>query len=206
MICTGCDLNNHKAGFSLPIHCILSDGLFFEFFKFDKSQASPFLRGCFSGDPAHLRRGLRLPDFTMMESSTPFIVSLRRACETVFDTMMCAYISGLTAYRGQSKAREQKEGSTRPSFDKWDQAVKSAQHALEKFREAESHRQKGALDSADESVNEGICALQKRYLLSTISMFHSGFLTSIFSTGAVPTHYVSPLIMTGWDDAQVRKG
>jgi len=183
--CDGCDLNNTDAGFSLPIHCILSDGLSFEFFKFDKTQASPFLRGCFSGDPAHLRRGLRLPDFTTTPTPLPFILDLRLACETVFDTMLCAYISGLTAYHGRSKVRGEKQGSKRPSFDKWDEALKSAQDALMICRTAESQRRNGDLDSADASVQEGICALQK-------------------STGAVPTLYVSSLIMTGWDDDRVR--
>jgi hypothetical protein len=44
--CTGCDLNNTKTGFSLPIHCILCDGLSFECFMFEKSRVLPFLRGC----------------------------------------------------------------------------------------------------------------------------------------------------------------
>jgi hypothetical protein len=47
-----CDLNNAKRGFSLPIYCILCDGLSFEFFKFERTTPNPsFFRGCFPGDP-----------------------------------------------------------------------------------------------------------------------------------------------------------
>jgi hypothetical protein len=68
--CTDCELNNAKNGFSSPIHCILSDGLSFEFFKFERADKSRFLRGCFAGDPEPLRRGLELPDFTRGDHSS----------------------------------------------------------------------------------------------------------------------------------------
>jgi len=102
---TGCDLNNTKVGFSSPIYCILCPELSFKFFKFERTRVSPFLRGCIVGDPIHLRRGLRLPDFDAAETSLPFVLRLRRVCETVFDMMLCAYISGLKAFLKRSKGR-----------------------------------------------------------------------------------------------------
>jgi len=100
---TACDLNNTNHGFSLPIHCILSDGLSFEFFKFERTHTPRFLRGCFAGDPVHLRRGLELLDFVKRSTSLPFILELRGVCETIFDMMLCAYISGLQACHKASK-------------------------------------------------------------------------------------------------------
>jgi len=166
---TACDDINTHDGFSLPIHCILCDGLTFEFFKFENWHAAPFLRGCFVGDPEHLRRGLRLPDFTNDPTSLPFILQLRRICETVFDVMLCAYISGLEAHHKQSKGRGEREGSKRPSLDKWDQALAFAQDALKTFREAESQRSRGDVASANASVQEALRALQKRYYLQSSS-------------------------------------
>jgi hypothetical protein len=184
---------------SLPIHCILSDGLSFEFFKFERTHGSRFLRGCIAGDPVHLRRGLHIRDFARTETSLPFILQLRPACETVFDTMLCAYISGLRAYHTSNVDGE----SQGPNFDEWDQALNSAEKALKIFREAESLRRNGDPGYADTSVQEALCALQERYYLqsSPYSILKS---LLCLSTGCIPTIYKSDLIMTGWDDDQVR--
>ena len=117
--------------------------------------------------------------------------------------MLCAYISSLQAYNDGSKGRGEKEGSKSISFDKWDEALTSAQDALMTFREAESHRHNGDLDSADTSVQEALCALQKRYYLDYLHLPQYSLLC--LSSGAVPTRYKTDLIMTGWDDDQVSK-
>ena len=166
--CTGCYEHNTDQGYSLPIHCILSDGLSYEFFKFERTPNPRFFRGCFAGDPKHLRLGLHLGDFTETETSLPFILQLRRACETVFDTMLCAYISGLKAYHTVSEAKGKKTGSKRLSLDGWDDALKSAESALRIFRAAEVLRQNGDLDSADNNVQEALDALQERYFLRSL--------------------------------------
>lgn len=57
--------------------------------------------------------------------------------------------------------------SKKSSFDKWDEALKSAEDALKIFREAESQRHNGDLDSADTCVREALCALQKMYALQS---------------------------------------
>jgi hypothetical protein len=87
------------------------------------------------------------------------------SAETVFDMMLCAYISGLKACHTVSNVKGEKERLKRPSPDGWDQALDSAEKALRIFREAKSLRQKGDPDSADTNTQEALCALQERYLL-----------------------------------------
>ncbi|KAF8346122.1 hypothetical protein F5887DRAFT_1184819 [Amanita rubescens] len=159
---------------SLPIHCVFTDGLTYEFFKFERNP---------DPDPDHLRRGLIVSDYSYMESSLPFILQLRCACETIFDMMLSAYIAGLKAEKGKE------HGSTQDptSLDGWDLALRSADRALAAFRAADVQRERGDLDLADATVDQGLHALQE-------------------STGAVSTFYESNLIMKDWDDAEVRKG
>ena len=146
-----CDLNNTKHGFSLPIYCILCDGLSFEFFKFERMHVPSFLHGCVVGDPRPLRRGLQLPDFDRADTTFPFILHPHPIYETVFDTMLCAYISGLKAY--QSKGSKDMEGLGLG----WDEALKSVEDALATFRKAESQCHNGDLDAADVRIQEGHC-------------------------------------------------
>jgi len=100
--------------------------------------------------------------------------------------MLIGYISGLNAYHERSALTGKREGMKRPSLDGWDRALKSAEDALETFREAESQRKDGVIDSADAKVLTGMRLLRE-------------------STGAVSTVYQSRLIMTGWDDDMVKK-
>ena len=111
----------------------------------------------------HLQRGLKVPDFTSMMTSLPFILQLRCACETIFDMILSAYIAGLKAYYNQSEERGKKHGTKQPSLDGWDQALQWAEHALATFREAECQCKGGDLDSADASVDQALLALQERY-------------------------------------------
>ena len=138
-----------------------------------------------------------------METSRPFIFELRRVCESIFDTMLCAYIAGLKAYFKQSEENGKKQGTKRPSLDGWGRAGKSAELALRRFRDAEDQRHEGNLDYADATVDQAFRALQERYVLR-LSVHRLLFLT-LLSTGAVPTFYCSPLIMNGWDPTEVRK-
>ncbi|KAM6492144.1 hypothetical protein JOM56_011868 [Amanita muscaria] len=184
--CDRCNLENSARGFSLPIHCIFTDGLIYEFFKFERNPKPSFIRGCFPGDPDHLLRGLKVPDYSFMRTTLPFILQLRCACETIFDIMLSAYIAGLKAYYIRSEENGRKQGSKRPSLDGWDRALQSADRALAGFREAAVQRKDGDLDSADATVDQALLALQE-------------------STGAVPTFYRSNLIMKDWDEVEVRK-
>ncbi|KAF8332067.1 uncharacterized protein EI90DRAFT_3123141 [Cantharellus anzutake] len=180
----GCDASNLSHDFSLPIHCIFFDGWSFEFFKYERTPNRTFLRGCFHGDPKHLRRGLEMHDFVRMETPLPWILQFRCICETIFDVMLSAYIAGLKAYNNRLPGKGEKRGLK--SLGKWDQALQSAEDALAVFREAEGLREGGDLDGADTTVDRALLALQE-------------------STSAVPTMYKSGLIMTAWDDAEVRK-
>ncbi|KAM6489096.1 hypothetical protein JOM56_015508 [Amanita muscaria] len=184
--CDRCNLENSAQGFFLPIHCIFTDGLSYEFFKFERNPNPSFIRGCFPGDPYHLQRGLKVPDYSFMATTLPFILQLRCACETIFDIMLSAYIAGLKAYYIQSEENGRKQGSKIPSLDGWDRALQSADRALAGFREAAVQRKDGDLDSADATVDQALLALQE-------------------STGAVPTFYRSELIMKDWDEVEVWK-
>jgi len=85
--------------------------------------------------------------------------------------VLCAYIFGLKAYHERSKAKGEKHGSkrpSRPSFNGWDQALKSAQDALEMFRKADAQRQDGDVDQADVSVEEALALLKMRYYLVSL--------------------------------------
>jgi hypothetical protein len=137
--------------------------LTFEFFTFERKPNPTFLRGCFAGDPKHLRRGINVPDFSTMDTCLPFILQLRCVCETIFDVMLSAYIAGLEAYHGRSKERGKQEGLKRPSFDAWDSALQTAQFAQTKFREAEAQRKAGDITSADLTVKKALDELSTRY-------------------------------------------
>jgi len=76
-----------------------------------------------------------------MLTTFPFILHLRCACETIFDIMLSAYITGLKAYYVQSEEQGRKQGSKGPSLDGWDWARQSADRALAVFREAEVQRE-----------------------------------------------------------------
>ena len=159
-----CDWNNTRDNFSVPIYGILSDGESFEFFKFDGStKPYSFSRGCFPGDPAPLRRGLKLGDFTLAADALPFMRDLRVVCETTFHVMLLAYISSLKAFRGRSEMRSKKAGQPRKSLDKWEAAVMSANQALEKCRDAEAKREAGDYRDANAIATEGMEALKTRY-------------------------------------------
>lgn len=97
------------------------------------------------------------------------------------------------------------QGLKKPSLDVWDQALQSAECALAAFREAESQRKDGDLDSADATVDQALLALQERYgFYSSAHLINHSLL--FLSTGALPTKYTSKLIMKDWDDTEVRKG
>ncbi|EDR01183.1 uncharacterized protein LACBIDRAFT_333536 [Laccaria bicolor S238N-H82] len=167
--CDCCDLENSVQGFSLPIHCIFTDGLTYEFFKFERNPNPSFIRGCFPGDPNHLRRGLKVPNYSYMKTTLPFILQLRCACETIFDMMLSAYIAGLKA--------EEKGKRQGPNLDGWDRALQLADRALAAFRQAEVQRKDGDLDSSDATVDQALLALQERYKFYSHLQSDQSFLT-----------------------------
>jgi hypothetical protein len=64
--------------------------------------------------------------------------------------MLCGYISALKVYHDRSASAGKQESGERPSFDRWDHALKSVNDsALTTFRKAETQRQDGDFDSAD---------------------------------------------------------
>jgi hypothetical protein len=105
-----------------------------------------------------------------MDSPLPFILQLRCICETIFDTMLSAYISVLQAHRDQSTLAGRRGSVKRLSFDGLDQALKSSMDALEAFRKAEAQRKDGDVVCADKSVQEGLHLLYERYVLANLHL------------------------------------
>ena len=148
-------------GFKVPIFGILWDGKSFEFFSFDGSTSPPsFTRGCLPGDPPEFRRGLQLSDFTLT-GPTRFIVELRQICEVIFDLLMSSFVSSLTAFQQRSERKGTKD-KARKSLTKWEEALKHAKDASEKFRNAEGLRKGQLIDDANAAAAEAMKALKQR--------------------------------------------
>ena len=158
-----CDWNNSQQNFTVPVYGILCNKSSFQFFLFDGSTKSlSFFRGAFPGDPLLLRWGLELPNFIKTENACPFIRSLRTICETVFDLLLRGYISSVGAYRDRSAKRSSEQSKPSKNLDKWDEALKSANEALGKFRDADVKRQNKDRAGAKEHVQEALIALKFR--------------------------------------------
>jgi hypothetical protein len=143
------------------VYGILCDGASFQFFLFDGSTKPPsFYRGTYVEDL--YQRGLRLADFTETDRARSFIRSLRIICETIFDLLLHGYISSVKAYRDRSNNCSPEHSKPRKSLDKWDEAVSSANEALEKFRDAEMKRLKKDRAGANALVREAQTALKLR--------------------------------------------
>lgn len=152
----------------MPVYGILCDGNIFEIFRFDGSTtpASIYL-GCDTKVP---RTGLHLPDFTRIGTPRQFIHALRPICEFIFDSMLNGYLSSLKAYRDRSITNSTKEGKPRLSLDKWEQAIGTAENALESFRVAETKRQVQLINDANALAQQGMESLQRRYGLQYLCM------------------------------------
>ena len=157
-----CDWNNAMKGFKVPVFGILCDGKSFEFFSFDGSTAPPsFTRGCLPGDPPEFRRGLQLSDFTLTGPAR-FIAELRQICEVIFDLLMSAFVSSLTAFQQRSERKGKKDQKPRKSLGKLEDALKHAKDALEKFRDAEGKCKGQLIDDANAAAEEAMKALKQR--------------------------------------------
>src|ERR1700722_8456905 len=157
---TACDWNNTTQGYDVPIVGILCHGTSFEFFSFNGSKSPKFTRGCLPGDPKKFRRGLRLADFTL-DGPGAFMADLRPICEIIFDLLVGAYISSLTAFRDRSQRRGNRER-------KWEEALMHAQEAFKKFRDAETQRKCKQIGAANSLVDNAMEALKRRYEICTI--------------------------------------
>lgn len=175
--CTESYLNNTSNGFSLPIHCIFSDGWSFEFFKFERSPNPSFLRGNFPGDPIRFQSGLDVPDLKKLDTPLPFITQLRCICEVIFDVMQSAYIAGSKAHYKQVEDREAKQSYTRPHFDKCDQTLQSVEDTLRACRMAEARCKAGDIHDVDMTA---LLSLQDRYeICSSAHLVHCSYSVSV---------------------------
>ena len=157
-----CDWINAMKGFKVPVFGILCDGKSFEFFSFDASTSPPsFKRGCLPGDPLKFRRGLQLSDFTLTGPAR-FIAELRQICEVIFDLFMSSFVSSLMAFQQRSERKVKKDQKPRKSMEKWEEALKHANVALNKFRNAESMYKGKFIDNANAAAGEAMKALKQR--------------------------------------------
>jgi hypothetical protein len=149
-------------GFKVPVFGILCDGKSFEFFSYDGSAfPTSFTRGCFPGDPPEFRRGLQLSDFTLTGRAR-FIAELRQISEVIFDLLMSSFVSSLTAFQQRSERKGKKDQKPRKSLAKWEEALKHANDALDKFRKAECLRKDQLIDKANAAAEEAMKALKQR--------------------------------------------
>ena len=156
-------LEQRNEGFKVPVFGILCDGKSFEFFSFDGSTSPPsFTRGCLPGDPPEFRRGLQLSDFTLTGPAR-FIAELRQICEVIFDLLMSSFVSSLTAFQQRSERKGMKNQKPRKSLAKWEEALKYAKDASEKFRNAEAMRKGQLVDDANKVAEEAMKALKQRF-------------------------------------------
>ncbi|KAF7976819.1 hypothetical protein HWV62_5496 [Athelia sp. TMB] len=178
--CDAADRESARKGLGVPVRAILCDGDTFEVFAFDGSTNPPaFSRG----RDIDLRSLLELPKGALPRD---FIRALRPICEVVFDVLLGGYVASAEAYRRREAERTANDGQPRPSSDKWEAAIGSAQQALEKFREADVKRRGKLVSEANALVEEAM-----------------GLLKS--STDWVPDVYRPPPFMSGWDEEQVDK-
>jgi hypothetical protein len=124
--------------------------------------------GPFPGILVTVQSGLDLPNLVSANEFVPFLRSLRRITEVIFDLLLCAYISSIKAFRFQI----QRPGESY-KFDnlKWEDALKSAAKALRLFRDAESKRQIRD-DRVDEFALEAQKILGQRYLRTFLSLHY----------------------------------
>jgi hypothetical protein len=81
---------------------------------------------------------------------------------------VCKYLTQ-TIDHGRSASAGMNKGVKRPSLDNW---LKSAGDALATFRHAETQREDGDIESADNSVLEGLCLLHERYYFHSTHSIH----------------------------------
>jgi len=91
----------------------------------------------------------------------------------------------LKAYRDRSKRKGDKEGQPRKSLENWDRALGIAQQTLGMFRDAEIKRRAEHFDEAEAGAEKAMRSLEDSLELLSIRK--------------------SVLIMSGWDDEEVKK-
>jgi hypothetical protein len=111
----------------MPIFGILCDGVSFEFYKYDGSLDTPtFSKGRLSAGSQEPLVVFPLARLDVKTPTQPFIRSLRLVSEIIFDVLLVAYSSSLTAYRNRSMAKTAETGKPRKSLVGWKGAIEEA--------------------------------------------------------------------------------
>lgn len=87
-----------------------------------------------------------------------FMKSLRGICDIIFDLLLLGFIDSMKASRGLRFAFG-KFDYAEEDAEKWDVSINHAEIALKKFREAAEQYQNGRLGCCDDTVEEGMQAL-----------------------------------------------
>ncbi|KAI9441421.1 hypothetical protein H4582DRAFT_2110330 [Lactarius indigo] len=187
--CDVCDWNNTRADLNIPVYGILRDRASFLFFLFDGIfKPYTFMMGVVPGSRF---RGLKSVDFSSEPTTRLFIHTLRPICETMFNLLLCAYITSLKAFRDRSTSQH----GQRKSLDGWDKALNFAEKALEKSQDAEALRQENSIVDTDATIEAAFKALKLRYSFLTYQQYRCG-------TDCRGIHQPSP---DGWDEDEVAK-
>ena len=190
----------------MPIFGILCDGVSFEFYKYDGSLDTPtFSKGRFSAASQEPLVAFPLARLDIKTSTQPFIRSLRQVSEIIFDVLLVAYSSSLTAYRSRSISEAAATGKPRKSLGGWEEAFDEANIAQQMFRGGENEREAGHIQEANAHSLEAMRRLTLRYYFSIISCLVTQACILLSSTNAVPAIYRLPSLMDSWDDAKVER-
>src|ERR1700722_3976840 len=154
----------------MPIFGILCDKLSFEFFKYDGSLDTPtFSLGQLSVESQGPVAAFPLAPLRMNTSALPFLRALRLVSEIIFDVLLVAYSSSLTAYRNRSMAKAAETGKLRNRLGGWERAIDNANIAQHMFRDGEEKRKAGHIRNEGADSFEAMQHLTLGYYLSNIS-------------------------------------
>ena len=102
-----------------------------------------------------------------MEETTKFICDLQPICKSIFDIMLVAYISSLTAYCDWLFRQGILQGTPGKSLDKWNLVVQHAEEVLSKSHGAELMCQAADFDNTDKMAQNAMNTLKLRYKTPT---------------------------------------
>ena len=185
----------------MPIFGILCDGVSFEFYKYDGSLDTP--KGRLSAGLQEPLVAFPLARLDMKTPTQPFIRSLRLVSEIIFDVLLVAYSSSLTAYRNKSISKAVETEKPRKSLGSWDAAIDEANIAQQMFRDGEKKRSAGHIQEANADSLEAMRRLTLRCYFSVISCLVTQACILLSSTDAVPAIYRLPSLIDSWVDADV---
>lgn len=165
-----------------------------------------FLNGRLSaGMPVPLEE-FPLARLNMRTPVQPFICSLRLVTEIIFDVLLIAYFSSLTAYRDRSQTNTAQTEKPRKSLDGGEKAIEYVNTAQQMFRDGERKRIAGHILEANADTLQALRHLTlSRYtnFVFVIDCLVTQACIPLPSTDAVLAIYRLPSLMDFWDETDV---